>query len=689
MSNPIINSVKYENNYITLGFDQGVFSTSGGSGALETTDFSLAYVDNSDTGSSNAAITAISKTTNAALAGGETSLRLHLTTTGIPVGAVCTLHAASAKTDTLKITNSVNANYLMLKFNLTTNTGDTLVVEQDISTYDYVVNIKLANTTASKNTAALIQAAIRALVQIGANNIGGFIDVSAITCTAGGNWNTAAIATGETVNYMIGGLATFEITAASNAIYNAGGEAMATSQTTGVYNLNSRLHIFVAKTGNDANSGLVVTLPKLTLTSGGPSIQATGLNCMLVGIGEYAENGNIASTAGKIVYIEGDSGATIFGGSTGTVRWTTTSNTNESYITRYKNFIRTINWAAGVLFDASSSLIPHRFINYTIELNTSTCLFYSGVGGYPVAFCNSPLVATSFNPTLQWEYQSSGNNNEKKNAVYLNNCDWVTNAGPGGFSNIIGYMILNDSQFRGTTMYGLSGGVNVTNFVWNTGCKHNWSTINYKIVSQFSNLLFTNLTNVSTTLDFYNFWNSTAALAYSTGTGVSNPCNTVMYIFCENAKLYINGINSDEIRYVMYPTGVFIKNGGTHNNCAQWDFLCSKVDTTGIYRFWYKLKVADSTSYTMTYDFKRYFTTATAKNIKIEITKGQSIAESTAVATVTKLASNYTDNTWYDTNALNFTTLADNDEYYLSILLPKAVSTNNVFSFVLRSITAT
>lgn len=98
--------------------------------------------------------------------------------------------AASAATDTLTVTapTMMGATPNGLKIHLKTSLADTLSVTAATDT----ITINLAKTTASKNTAANIQAAIRALSVV--NNI----DVSGFTCAAGGNWDTDAIATGET-----------------------------------------------------------------------------------------------------------------------------------------------------------------------------------------------------------------------------------------------------------------------------------------------------------------------------------------------------------------------------------------------------------------------------------------------------------------------------------------------------------
>lgn len=110
----------------------------------------------------------------------------------INVAAAAVIKAASALTDILTITETVALGVTgnQLKVLLTTAENDTLAVTKTDGTK--TINIALANTTAAKNTASLIQSAIRALTTVGG------IAVSGVTCAAGGNWDTAAIATGET-----------------------------------------------------------------------------------------------------------------------------------------------------------------------------------------------------------------------------------------------------------------------------------------------------------------------------------------------------------------------------------------------------------------------------------------------------------------------------------------------------------
>ena len=107
------------------------------------------------------------------------------------VAATCVVKALSALTDILTTSAPIalGAAPNELKILLTTAADDVLAVTKTDGTK--TINIALAKTTANKNTATLIQAAIRGLVTVGG------VSVATFTCAAGGNWDTAAVATGE------------------------------------------------------------------------------------------------------------------------------------------------------------------------------------------------------------------------------------------------------------------------------------------------------------------------------------------------------------------------------------------------------------------------------------------------------------------------------------------------------------
>jgi hypothetical protein len=109
----------------------------------------------------------------------------------VSTAAAGVVKAATAITDTLTITSTIALGTASndLKILLTTAADDVLAVTKTDGTK--TINIALAKTTAGNNTAANIQVAVRALTTVGG------INVSAVVCSAGGNWNTAAVATGE------------------------------------------------------------------------------------------------------------------------------------------------------------------------------------------------------------------------------------------------------------------------------------------------------------------------------------------------------------------------------------------------------------------------------------------------------------------------------------------------------------
>ncbi|SMC63310.1 hypothetical protein [Sporomusa malonica] len=149
-----------------------------------------------------------------AVAASTTGVHAAVACTTPAIAATCVVKAASAETDILTTTipASIGAAGNALSINLTTAGNDTLAVTKDDETG--VITIALANSTASKNTATLTQAAIRALTTVGG------VSVAAVTCAAGGNWNTAAVATGETAAVAFTGGQTAASQVVTTAITN-------------------------------------------------------------------------------------------------------------------------------------------------------------------------------------------------------------------------------------------------------------------------------------------------------------------------------------------------------------------------------------------------------------------------------------------------------------------------------------
>lgn len=125
----------------------------------------------------------------------------YLNQEAITVPAIAAKATVKSTTDSLTIyattTLADTANALSVR--LTTNSTDALSVTKNTPDTDGIINIALAKTTASKNTAALIQAAIRALVTVNS------ISVTGITCEAGLTWDTTSKATGESGAVVMSG----------------------------------------------------------------------------------------------------------------------------------------------------------------------------------------------------------------------------------------------------------------------------------------------------------------------------------------------------------------------------------------------------------------------------------------------------------------------------------------------------
>ena len=125
-----------------------------------------------------------------------------LTATAATGPCTATLVAASNPADTLTIAfvaTQADDPVGVITFKLEANGEDTLAVSASDTTG--IINIKLAKTDATKNTASLIRAAIRAVTPDGGvqGTVKG-IDVSAVECTAGGSWDTAAKAPGANMS---------------------------------------------------------------------------------------------------------------------------------------------------------------------------------------------------------------------------------------------------------------------------------------------------------------------------------------------------------------------------------------------------------------------------------------------------------------------------------------------------------
>ena len=84
---PIITSrtLATDNTYIDVDFSEAVYATTNGTGALLVSDFTLVFTQNGGN-ATGASITSITNTSGGVLVGGETTVRVHFTLAGIPVG---------------------------------------------------------------------------------------------------------------------------------------------------------------------------------------------------------------------------------------------------------------------------------------------------------------------------------------------------------------------------------------------------------------------------------------------------------------------------------------------------------------------------------------------------------------------------------------------------------------------------
>ena len=78
--------VSSDNTYVDVVFNEGVYNTSNGFGALEITDFTLAFTANANKAASAVTITKLTDIAGEVLSGGEKIIRMKLTITGTPKG---------------------------------------------------------------------------------------------------------------------------------------------------------------------------------------------------------------------------------------------------------------------------------------------------------------------------------------------------------------------------------------------------------------------------------------------------------------------------------------------------------------------------------------------------------------------------------------------------------------------------
>jgi hypothetical protein len=205
------------------------------------------------------------------------------------VSAVCTVKAASAETDILTVTfpAAIGAAANDLSVLLQTAADDNLAVSADDETG--IITIALAKTTAAKNTATLIQAAIRALSTVCG------VAVAGVTCAAGGNWNSAAIATGETAAVPFAGGQTAAADVVTTGITNPAVPRNITATAGGTAGDIKAVQVVVEGT-NYADEAISETLPIFTVNTAG-SVEGSKAFKTVTKITIPAHDGTGATTA--------------------------------------------------------------------------------------------------------------------------------------------------------------------------------------------------------------------------------------------------------------------------------------------------------------------------------------------------------------------------------------------------------
>lgn len=197
-----------------------------------------------------------------AVAADTNGVHAAVATTTPAIAASSAVAAASDPGDTLTIaaTLALGAAANVLFINLTTAEDDNLAVTKDDETK--TINIALADTTANKNAAATIQTAVRALTTVGG------VDVSEFTCTAGGNWDTAAIATGEAEPVQFQGGQTAANDVITTGITSPAVPRNITATAAGTGGDIKAIQVVIEGT-NYANEVITETLPAFTVDTPG------------------------------------------------------------------------------------------------------------------------------------------------------------------------------------------------------------------------------------------------------------------------------------------------------------------------------------------------------------------------------------------------------------------------------------
>jgi hypothetical protein len=230
-----------DNSYVDVTFSEGVFSTNGGAGALTITDFTRAFNQNGGT-ATDVTISNLTDTGGGALAGGESTIRVHLSVTGIPSGAE-SIEIQPA--DSNSIYNTVGVAVAASE-----STGTFTLFDQSLpsiatstlSAYNSYIDVQFSegvyNTSGGSGA---VQSSDFGIIFIQNGGAATAAVISNVTKT-----NGTALAGGETAVRIVlaitgqpDGVETIEITPMDgSSVFDASGNAMLATQTTGVITLN-------------------------------------------------------------------------------------------------------------------------------------------------------------------------------------------------------------------------------------------------------------------------------------------------------------------------------------------------------------------------------------------------------------------------------------------------------------------
>ncbi|MDW3194093.1 MAG: Calx-beta domain-containing protein [Cytophagales bacterium] len=184
-------SLDGSNGFIDVSFSENVYNTSGGSGAVATSDFNLSLTGGSAT---SPTVTTVTTTGGGALSGGENAIRVNFTVTGTPNGS-----------ETLEVD-----------------------IADGTSIFDFAGNAFAANQT-SNNTATLNDQTVPAISSVSLDGNNGFIDVTFSEGLFNTNGGSGAVESSDFALSITGGAATSPtVTTVTN---NAGG-ALSGGETT-------------------------------------------------------------------------------------------------------------------------------------------------------------------------------------------------------------------------------------------------------------------------------------------------------------------------------------------------------------------------------------------------------------------------------------------------------------------------